>query len=70
MMDMSHAESAFLGGRASFEKWKSQFDAQWNMPIERAMIGRILQKLPDDVRRRAPTETAILEQLYKHIHGG
>ena len=52
--DVSTTESAFLRGKAMFERWRIEFETRYNRPhVETlmAMTGRKLQKLPPEVQQ-------------------
>jgi len=38
-LNISDAESAFLNGRAEFNKWADEMQSQWTQPDQNLMIG-------------------------------
>ena len=60
MTDITIAESAYLAGKANFEKWKEKFEAEWFEPLGVDAIRMLVASMPDEakVELRAQDEEA------------
>ncbi len=67
MLNISHAEDAFLSGEADFQEWRDQFEAQWYAPLGRSLIGGMIQSLPPEVlaqlRQQLPGQMMQLDEM-------
>jgi hypothetical protein len=48
-LNIRNCESAFLDGKARFERWKAQFRAEWSQPVTQAEIVRFWRSIPPEV---------------------
>ena len=65
MLNVTHAESAILGGQARFKTWLDKFTEQWNEPAMNAVVLRWWDTMPPDIKEQAkaqhPSEFAEIE---------
>jgi hypothetical protein len=71
MLNVTHAESAILGGSATFKKWLAKFTEQWQEPAMNAVVLRWWDTMPPDVKEQAkaqfPTEFALIEERIEAV---
>ena len=67
MLNISHAEDAYLSGRAEFEEWLQKFQALWYAPIGELLFKMVWESLsPDEhqaLRQITPQAHDQLEQM-------
>lgn len=71
MLNITHAESAILGGQARFKKWLDKFTEQWNEPATNAVVLRWWDTMPPEIKEQAkaqfPTEFAEIDERIEAV---
>ncbi len=70
-LNITHAESAILGGQAAFRSWLDKFTEQWNEPVMNAVVLRWWDSMPPEAKAQAqtdyPTEFALIEEKIEAV---
>jgi hypothetical protein len=71
MLNITHAESAILGGSARFKAWLDKFTKQWNEPVMNAVVLRWWDTMSPATKQQAkdqyPTEFAQIEEKIEAV---
>ena len=71
MLNVSHAESAILGGQAKFKTWLAKFTEQWSEPAMNAVVIRWWDTMDPEAKEQAktqyPSEYAQIEERIEAV---
>jgi hypothetical protein len=67
-LTIESAEDAYLQGRARWQEFREQFEAEWLRPLARRELGLMLATMPPQVRARLSPQA--LEQAKQLLEQG
>lgn len=50
MLNISHAEDAYLGAQARFEEFMEEFESRWFEPLGESMMAALMASIPEEVK--------------------
>lgn len=68
-LDISNAESSFLNGRAEFNKWVTQFVAQWYAPDQILYMAAAVKSAGVEGMLENPESVLKIDKLVKAMTG-